>query len=75
MTSNGNGVHTVPSGNAWRNEVNGKQIGPTFERKSDAVGAGRLEAIERKTEHHIHNADGSIAEKNSYGNDPRDIPG
>lgn len=70
-----NGVHTVPGGDGWRNEVDGRQIGPSFERKSDAVAAGRQEAIQREAEHHIHNADGTIVEKNSYGSDPRDIPG
>ena len=29
----------------------------------------------RKTEHVIHNEDGSIGERNSYGSDPSDRPG
>ena len=28
-----------------------------------------------ETEHVIHNQDGSIAERNSYGSDPADRPG
>ena len=35
-----------------------------------AVAAGRQEVINRKTEHVIHNQDGTISERNSYGNDP-----
>lgn len=38
------------------------------------VAAGRDEAIARGTEHHIHGLDGQVHEKNSYGNDPRNIP-
>ena len=71
-----NGVHTVPNGdNGWINEADSNQIGGTHATKDAAVEAGRAEAIRRKTEHHIHNLDGTIAEKNSYGNDPRNIPG
>jgi hypothetical protein len=32
--------------------------------------AGCIEAVRRETEHVIHNTDGSIAERNSYGRDP-----
>ena len=71
-----NGVHTVPhSGDGWINEVDGAQLGGVHGTKDQAVAAGRDEARRRSTEHHIHNLDGTIAEKNSYGNDPRDIPG
>lgn len=71
----GNGVHTVPSSGHWANEVDGQQIGKTYDRKDDAVTAGRDLAKDRQLEHHIHNQDGTISEKNSYGNDPRNIPG
>ncbi len=71
-----NGVHTVPNGdNGWINEVDGTQVGGVHGTKDQAVAAGRDEARRRRTEHHVHNLDGTIAEKNSYGNDPRDIPG
>ncbi|WP_157100851.1 DUF2188 domain-containing protein, partial [Rhodococcus gordoniae] len=39
------------------------------------VAAGRDEARRRKVEHLVHNLDGSIGERNTYGHDPRDIPG
>ena len=45
------------------------------QKKETAVPAGRKEAIERKTEHTIHNADGTIGQKNSYGNDPPERKG
>jgi hypothetical protein len=34
-----------------------------------------MEAIARKTEHVIHNEDGSIEERNSYDGDPAHRPG
>jgi hypothetical protein len=39
------------------------------------VKAGRDLARSRKTEHVIHNLDGKIGERNSYGNDPASRPG
>jgi hypothetical protein len=32
-------------------------------------------ARDRKVEHLIHRVDGTIGERNSYGHDPRNIPG
>jgi len=69
-------VHTVYRDGAWRNEVGGgSDLDGTHDTKEDAVSAGRDEARKREVEHVIHNQDGTIGEKNSYGNDPRDIPG
>ncbi|WP_431836561.1 DUF2188 domain-containing protein [Cellulomonas sp. Y8] len=73
--SEGNGVHTVHRDGVWVNEVGGQQVGGSFDHKDAAVSAGREEAIARGTEHHIHGLDGQVHEKNSYGNDPRSIPG
>jgi hypothetical protein len=68
-------VHTVHRDGVWLNEVGGAQVGDRYDHKDAAVSAGRELAIERKLEHHIHGLDGQIHEKNSYGNDPRNIPG
>jgi len=38
--------------------------------KAEAVKRGRELAIAANTEQLIHNMDGTIAERNSYGNDP-----
>jgi hypothetical protein len=73
--SEGNGVHTVHRDGVWLNEVGGAQVGDRYDHKDAAVSAGRGLAIERKLEHHIHGLDGRVHEKNSYGNDPRNIPG
>ena len=69
-------VETVYVDNTWTNQIEGE--GPTqelFQTKDRAVAAGRELAKERKAEHIIKNQDGTIAERSSYGNDPRDIPG
>ncbi len=64
-------VHTVPHGDGWANRREGsKRVSKTFDRKAEAQGAGRLTAKRDKTEHIIHKKDGSIGERNSYGNDP-----
>lgn len=73
--SEGNGVHTVHRNGVWLNEVGGRQVGGSFDHKDTAVSAGRDEAVARGTEHHVHGLDGRVHEKNSYGNDPRNIPG
>jgi hypothetical protein len=67
----GGGVHTVPSpiGAGWWNKVDGRVIS-RHRLKENAVEVGRAVARELKVEHTIHKSDGSIGEKNSYGNDP-----
>jgi hypothetical protein len=69
-------IHTVHKGGQWINEVEeGPEIGGIHARKEEAVQAGRARAQHDKTEHVIHNQDGTISERNSYGNDPSDRPG
>jgi hypothetical protein len=67
----GGGVHTVPSpaGKGWWNKRDGKVVS-RHRLKEVAVAAGKEEARRLRVEHTIHNADGEIGEKNSYGNDP-----
>lgn len=62
-------VHTVPSEKGWSNKQDGKEIS-RHRTKENAQDAGRGQAKKDKTEHVIHNKDGKISEKNSYGNDP-----
>lgn len=38
--------------------------------KSEALGAGRKTAQNRSGELYIHNKDGKISDRDSYGNDP-----
>lgn len=57
-----------PDGAGWVNQVGG-QIVSTHRLKERAVDKGREEAQARHTEHAIHNRDGQIGRKNSYGRD------
>ena len=68
-------VHTVHKDGLWINEVQGEPVDGGFLRKEDAVRAGRDAAIARGAEHSVHNLDGTIGEKNSYGHDSPDVPG
>jgi hypothetical protein len=69
-------IHTVPKDNAWANirEASNRTLS-TADTKAAAQAAGRDRAKADKVEHAIHKKDGTIGEKNSYGNDPRSIPG
>lgn len=62
-------IHTIPHGNDWANKSGG-EILSVHDTKAEAVAAGRKLAIAAKTEHRIHNLDGTIGAANSYGNDP-----
>jgi hypothetical protein len=53
----------------WINEMAGKTLSVHYT-KADAITAGRCYAKREHVEHTIHNRNGQIAEKNSYGNDP-----
>lgn len=63
--------HTVPHGDGWANRREGAaRVSKTYDNKAEAQSAGRDTARREKTEHFIHNRDGQIAQRNSYGNDP-----
>jgi hypothetical protein len=64
-------VHTTPNpnGSGWVNQVDGRVVS-THRLKERAVERGREAAQTRHTEHAIHNRDGQIGRKNSYGADP-----
>ncbi len=69
-------IHTVYKNDQWLNEIEGDGIswgmGAT---KEEAVASGRARAMQDTTEHVIHNQDGTISERHSYGNDPASRPG
>jgi hypothetical protein len=69
-------VHTVPHRGGWANRVEGEsRVASTHKTKIAAQKRGRELAILRKVEHLIHNRNGSIRERNSYGRDPASRPG
>ena len=68
-------VHTVYKNFAWINRIEGgKELPNIFVTKDGAVARGRAEATSRETEHVIHNQDGTIGERHSYGDDAADKP-
>ena len=69
-------VHTVHKDGEWINEIEGgAAFGGAHSTKEQAVAAGRERAQEENTEHVIHNQDGTISDRKSYGNDPASRPG
>jgi hypothetical protein len=65
-------IHTTYSqqDKNWRNISEGSsKPSKVFETKTEAQAAGRQQAVNNKSEHLIHNQDGKIAQRNSYGND------
>lgn len=70
-------VETCPEADVWFNRIAG-EYAPTsggHRTEAAAVDAGREIARSRKVEHIIKNENGQIAERNGYGNDPRDVRG
>lgn len=66
-----NTVETYYEGGQWKNKADGDtEDSNVFDTKAEAQAKGREMAKELGAEHVIKNKDGTIAEKNSYGNDP-----
>lgn len=69
-------IHTVPKDGQWINKVEGGgELGGVHATKEEAVSVGRARARDDNTEHVIHKEDGTIGERNSYGNDSTSRPG
>jgi hypothetical protein len=65
-------VHTLPHTGGWANKIEGSsRVANTAPKKAEAQAKGREMAIKRKVEDLIHNKDGTIGQRNSYGSDPR----
>ncbi|TAK79242.1 MAG: DUF2188 domain-containing protein [Gammaproteobacteria bacterium] len=65
--------HVVPikRGEQWAIKIEGnKRETSLHNTQKDAIEAAREIAIKNKAELFIHNRQGKIREKNSYGNDP-----
>ncbi len=64
-------VHTVPTESGWVNKREGAaRASSTHDAKAEAQAAGRTAAKKDGVEHLTHKKDGTIGERNSYGNDP-----
>ncbi|TLM80793.1 DUF2188 domain-containing protein [Pseudarthrobacter sp. NamE5] len=70
-------IETYHQDGAWKNKREGsdRPFGTGYGTKDEAIAAGRDAAKADKVEHVIKNENGQIGEKNSYGNDPRNVPG
>jgi hypothetical protein len=69
-------VVTYPVDGRWRNRIEGNRgFLDEFVTKEKAMRAGRDHALELEVEHIVRNLDGTISERSSYGNDPREVPG
>lgn len=63
-------VHVVPRGNDWAVKTEGThRAHRVFERKADAVQIAHDQAKRNHVELVIHNRNGEIAQKNSFGSD------
>ena len=69
-------VEVHPQGASWVVVLEGDPSSrSTHDRKEGAVDYGRALAKSMRVEFIVKNQDGKIAEKDSYGNDPRNVPG
>lgn len=64
-------IHVVPSGNKWAVKEAGKSTPVSTHRtQRTANDAGKRAAKAHESELIIHRPDGTIRDKDSYGNDP-----
>lgn len=69
-------VDTYYDDGQWKNKVEGNaRASSVHSTKRDAQAAGRDLAKDRGVEHVIKKMDGTVGDKNSYGNDPRSSKG
>jgi hypothetical protein len=69
-------VETYYDDGTWKNKVEGsRRAAHRHDNKSAAEAKGREMAMARRVEHVIKKQDGTIGEKKSYGNDPRNVAG
>lgn len=65
-------THVVPNKNdGWSVRKSGSsRASKVFDTKKDAIDYAKGQAKKEKSELYIHKKDGTISDKNSYGNDP-----
>lgn len=69
-------IETYHEDGQWKNRPQGNdRASNVHDTKAEAQAAGREMAKDRHVEHVIKKMDGTIGEKNSYGNDPRSSKG
>jgi hypothetical protein len=69
-------VHVVPKDNNWAvKRANSDDPEATFQTQEEAIESGRQLARAEKVEFILHGEDGRVRLRDSYGNDPRNVPG
>ena len=69
-------IHVVPRGAEWAVKREGVEEPLSVHlTQAEAEEFGRAQAKMDKVELELHGQDGRIREKDSYGNDPRNVPG
>ena len=64
-------IHTVPKGRHWGNKrAGGTRFLSVHRLQSSAIALGKRLARRDRVEHFIHDYNGRIRERNSYGRDP-----
>jgi hypothetical protein len=72
----GNSHHVVPHEGGWAVQRSGSErASAVFDRKQDAIDAGRQISRNQNTELFIHGKDGRIQQRDSHNNDPYPPPG
>ncbi|WP_346231615.1 DUF2188 domain-containing protein [Parafrigoribacterium mesophilum] len=65
-------ISTYRENGEWKSKVEGStRAAHVGGNKAEQQAVGRQMAAERKVEHNIRRMDGTIGEKNSYGDDPK----
>lgn len=66
-----NSRHVVPRQDGWAVKKSGAaKASKTFTNQADAIKYGRTQAKKDGGELYVHRKDGTIRERDSYGNDP-----
>lgn len=65
-----NNIHVIKDKNGWSMAKENEEYKKYFNTKEEALTYSKNEAIKNKVELIIHNENGIISNKNSYGNDP-----
>jgi hypothetical protein len=69
-------IHVVHKSDSWAVEEEGKvDESMPFDTQEGAIEVAREMARRNKVELIVHAKDGTIRLRDSYGNDPRDVPG
>jgi hypothetical protein len=72
MANKKKGVHVTPRGNKWAVIREGNERATSLhDTQAEAVKKGRETARRDKTEFILHNQQGEIRERDSYGSDPK----